>query len=108
MTAATIGRGMEPNPALVRLVRQSHRDTMASGGTVTYDVYLAGRWIGWVGDERPWLGHRHGGRRWWACWRQDGDIAARWNSTSSGHSLASRRAAVTALVTQVRTHEGSS
>ena len=48
-------------------------DLRAGGGTVTYRVTLDGRWIGWVGDERPFTGSRFGGRRWWAAWREDGD-----------------------------------
>lgn len=74
----------------------------AGGGTVTYRVTLNGRWIGWVGDTRPWRGHRFGGRRWWACWREDGDTAARWNSgfgDDDGHRT--RADAVAALLKRV-------
>ena len=38
------------------------------------------RWVGWVGDGRPWRGWRYGGRHWWACWREHGDTAARWRT----------------------------
>jgi hypothetical protein len=51
-----------------------------AGGTVTHRVYLAGRWVGWVGDGREWLGHDYGPRRWWAAHREEGDTAARANS----------------------------
>lgn len=53
---------------------------MYSGGAVAYEVRLDGRWIGWVGDARAWTGSGYGGRRWWACWRTDGDQHARWSS----------------------------
>ncbi|MFC5140310.1 hypothetical protein ACFPK1_18870 [Actinomycetospora rhizophila] len=77
----------------VILVRKSDRGPMASGGTGTYEVHLDGRWVGWVGDERGFSGSRFGARRWWACHRQDGDLAARWSS--SGYRT--RQAAVEAL-----------
>jgi hypothetical protein len=66
-----------------------------SGGTVAYRVLVAGRWVGWVGDGRPWRGWRFGGRRWWACWREDGDTAARWG-TDLVHPT--RRIALAALL----------
>lgn len=69
-------------------------------GTVVYRVTLDGTWIGWVGDYRDWKGYRYGARRWWACWRQDGDTAARWYSDQ--HSA--RTAARTALLTHISTH----
>lgn len=53
---------------------------IASGSTVAYTVNLLGRWIGWVYDERPWLGHKHGKRSWSVAWREAGDTAARWRS----------------------------
>lgn len=84
-------------------VRPERTDTaLHSGGTVAYRVLLAGRWVGWIGDGRPWCGWRHGGRRWWACWREDGDTAARWG-TDLVHPT--RRTAVAALVRH--TQEGS-
>lgn len=86
-----------------KLTKDHGHDSMAGGGTVTYRVTLDGRWVGWVGDERPWRGWRYGGRRWWACWREDGDTAARWNSfaySDGGH--ATRAAALADLVAQVR------
>lgn len=75
----------------------------AGGGTVTFLAYdSAGRWIGWVGDERLWRGHRYGARRWWSCWRQLGDTAARWNSHPAGTTgLSSRKAAREALLAVV-------
>lgn len=75
----------------------------ASGGTVTFLVYdSAGRWIGWVGDERRWRGYRYGARRWWSCWRELGDTNARWNSHRPGTTgLPSRKAAREALLTVV-------
>lgn len=90
MTAATT------TPVIV--LRTSDRGAMAGGGTTSLEVYLDGRWIGWVGDERRFTGTRFGGRRWWACHREDGDTAARWNT--EGHR--SRTAAVDALVARVR------
>lgn len=82
------------------VLRDSGRGAMAGGGTVSYTVELDGRWVGWVGDERAWLGHRHGGRRWWACWREDGDSAARWNTGDTVHP--SRASALEALIAVVR------
>lgn len=76
------------------VLRKSDRGAMAGGGTVTFEVYLDGRWVGWVGDERRFTGVRFAGRRWWACWREDGDTAAR--SNTSGHST--RSAALDALL----------
>jgi hypothetical protein len=69
-----------------------------AGGSVTYRVFFGERWVGWVGDGREWRGWRYGGRRWWACWREDGDTAARWNSDLT-HST--RRAALGDLLTKV-------
>lgn len=76
------------------VLHRSDRGAMAAGGTVSYEVYVGGRWIGWVGDERPWLGHTHGGRRWWFAWRQEGDSAARANGTG----YRTRAAALDALL----------
>ena len=70
MTRAAQGR--------VRLEREPQ--VMHAGGEVTYRVFVADRWVGWIGDGREWRGWRYGGRRWWACWRQDGDTGARWNT----------------------------
>lgn len=83
-----------------RLEKDCNRTSMASGGTVVYRVVLDGRWIGWVGDERPWRGWRYGGRKWWACWREDDDIAARWNSFD-GQPHATRAAALADLLRHV-------
>ena len=99
-----IDRFMDSEPD----VRQCSRGAMAGGGTVSYEVRVDGVWVGWVGDERAWLGHRHGGRRWWACWRQDGDTVARWNSLTGGTGYRTRREAVTALVNRVRAAGGPS
>lgn len=71
---------------------------MHAGGTVTYRVYVGDRWVGWVGDGREWRGWRYGGRRWWACWREDGDTAARWNT---GLDFGTRTAAGAALLARV-------
>lgn len=81
--------------AAVRLVRETERGAMHAGGTVTYRVLVDGRWVGWVGDGREWRGWGYGGRRWWACWREDGDAAARW---STGLDYRTRAAALTALL----------
>ncbi|WP_157115800.1 hypothetical protein [Nocardia puris] len=62
---------------------------------MVYAAHVDGRRIGWVGDERAWRGHRFGGRRWWAAWREDGDTAARWNT--GDHPLRTRAEAVAAL-----------
>jgi hypothetical protein len=69
-----------------------------SGGVMVYRVNVDGRWIGWVGDGREWRGWRYGGRKWWACWREDGDTAARWNTDLT---CATRKAALAALLEQV-------
>ncbi|MFL6126483.1 hypothetical protein [Actinophytocola sp.] len=76
-------------------VRLERTDGSHGGGTVNYRVLLAGRWVGWVGDGRPWRGWHYGGRRWWACWREEGDNAARW---STDLDYPSRRTAVIALL----------
>jgi hypothetical protein len=68
------------------------------GGTVLYRATLHGRWVGWIGDGRPWRGWGYGGRRWFACWRQDGDNAARW---SSELEYPTRTAALTALLQHI-------
>jgi hypothetical protein len=81
------------------LTKEPNRDMDAAGGTVTYRVTLDGRWVGWVGDCREWRGWRFGGREWWACWREDGDGAARWNSFGT-HSFATRKHAVAELVSR--------
>ncbi|HKS46376.1 MAG TPA: hypothetical protein VJT49_14945 [Amycolatopsis sp.] len=73
-------------------------DPMHTGGEVTYRVEVDGRAVGWVGDGRPWRGHRFGGRRWFACWREDGDTAARWDS---GLEYGARSAALAALLAEV-------
>lgn len=80
----------------VRLVGDA--DAMHAFGSVTYRVLVGGRWVGWVGDGRPWRGWRWGGRRWWACWRQDGDSAARW---STDLDFPTRAAALAALIAQI-------
>ncbi|SDN70434.1 hypothetical protein [Lentzea jiangxiensis] len=64
----------------LELSKETSRGDLWLGGTVTYRVTLDGVWVGWVGDGRRWRGWGYGGRRWWACWRQDGDTAARWSS----------------------------
>lgn len=76
------------------------RGAMHGGGTVAYRVEVDGRWIGWVGDGREWRGYGYGGRRWWACWREDGDTAARWNTAGLTH--ATRASALEALIAVVR------
>ena len=88
MTAAST-----PTTAVI-VLRKSDRGAMAGGGTVSHEVYLDGRWIGWVGDERRFTGIRFAGRRWWAAWREEGDQAARWNT--EGHRT--RADALAALV----------
>lgn len=80
----------------VQLVKD---DPKHAGGTVTYHVHVGDRRVGWVGDGRPWRGWRFGGRRWWACWREDGDTAARWGTDLD---YPTRAAAVAALLAQAQ------
>lgn len=82
----------------LRRERVGRPDEFHSGGTVTYRVTVAGRWVGWVGDGRAWRGWRYGRRQWWACWREHGDTAARW---STGLAYPTRKAALAALLTHV-------
>ncbi|MEV6244516.1 hypothetical protein [Lentzea sp. NPDC051838] len=72
-----------------------------SGGTVVYRVTVDDTWIGWVGDGRKWKGSHYGPVRWWACWRQDGDTAARW---CSDLDYRSRNAARLALLVRITAH----
>lgn len=81
----------------VRLVPETE-STPWLGGTVIRRVLLDGQWIGWVGDGRRWRGWGYGGRRWFACWRQDGDTAARWCSELD---YLTRKAALAALLDHV-------
>jgi len=73
-------------PARPRLIRV---DRTHAGGEVTYRVEI---------DGRPWRGWRRGGRRWWACWREADNTAARW---SSELEFGTRSAALAALLTEV-------
>ncbi|GAA1223169.1 hypothetical protein GCM10009676_00540 [Prauserella halophila] len=74
-------------------------EAMHEGGTVAYRVTVDGVFVGWVGDGAPWRGHRYGGRRWWATWRQDGDTAARWSSELEYPTRARALAALVARIT---------
>ncbi|MHC1559896.1 hypothetical protein ACR9E3_13145 [Actinomycetospora sp. C-140] len=76
------------------VLTRSGGPAMASGSSVAYTVNLDSRWVGWVYDERPWLGHTHGGRRWCAAWREVDDTAARWR----GEDYRTRAAALAALL----------
>ena len=96
MSAADLAAAARASDVIT--LRKSDRGRMATGGTVSHEVYLDGRWIGWVGDARRFTGIGFGGRRWWACHRQDGDTAARWNSEGHG----SRKAALQALIARVQ------
>ena len=78
----------------VRLDVETERKHMHGGGTVAYRVLLDGRWIGWTGDGREWCGSHYGGRRWWACWREDGDTAARWSTDLDYRTRASALSAL--------------
>ena len=89
---------MAETPTLTKI---DDENLLAGGGSVVYRVMLDERWIGWVGDERPWQGWRFGGRRWWACWREEGDTAARWNTFSDDRERTTRAAAVADLLAQV-------
>ncbi|SEB43204.1 hypothetical protein SAMN04489727_1692 [Amycolatopsis tolypomycina] len=80
--------------AELQLRKDHNDDALYSGGNVTYRVHDGDCWIGWVGDGRKWLGHKYGARKWWACWREDGDAAARW---STGLRYDSRQAALDGL-----------
>lgn len=82
----------------VRLTRETGHDSMHNGGTVSYRVYLDGRWVGWIGDGREWKGWHYGARKWWACWREESDTAARWNP---GLTHRTRTDALAALVQQI-------
>jgi hypothetical protein len=84
--------------AELQLRKEPDDDLLHSGGKVTYRVYDGDRWIGWVGDGRKWQGHRYGGQKWWACWREDGDAAARW---STGLRYATRQDAVDGLAARI-------
>lgn len=68
------------------------------GGTVTLKVVHEGTWIGWIGDGRKFNGSTFGARKWFACWRQEGDTAARWCSELE---FTSKKRALVALVRQV-------
>ena len=94
-TARPAASGAVQRPARPKLVKV---DPMQAGGEVAYRVEVDGRPVGWVGDGRPWRGHRFGGRRWFACWREDGDTAARWDS---GLGYGARSAALAALLAEV-------
>ncbi len=87
--------------AEVKLTREP--EAMHAGGDVAYRVTVDGRWIGWVGDARPWRGWRYGQRYWWACWREEGDKAARWNSGD----LPTRKAAIQALLFEMEQGKGN-
>ncbi|WP_410676707.1 hypothetical protein [Amycolatopsis sp. cmx-4-68] len=77
--------------AELQLRKDTADDALHTAGSVTYRVYDGDRWVGWVGDGRRFNGARYGGRLWWACWREDGDAAARW---STGLRYAKRQDAV--------------
>src|SRR5688500_13561135 len=95
--AAPVRPGWCPVSATVRLEAET-AEVEHAGGSVTFRVLVDGRWVGWVGDGRERRGHRYGVRRWWACWREDGDTAARW---STGLDYRSRKAALAALVAEL-------
>jgi hypothetical protein len=42
----------------VIVLKKSDRGAMASGGTVSFEIYVDGEWVGWVGDERRFTGVR--------------------------------------------------
>lgn len=80
-------------------LRKDHSDdALHSGGSVTYRVFDGDCWVGWVGDGRKFNGSRYTGRKWWACWREDGDTAARW---STGLRFTSRADAVDGLAHRI-------
>lgn len=64
----------------LRLERDPDKRHRHAGGTATYRAHLNQRWIGWVGDGRDRRGSRYGAQKWWGCWREDGDSAARVHS----------------------------
>lgn len=80
------------------LRKERNEDALHTGGSVTYRVYDGDRWVGWVGDGRKFNGSRYTARKWWACWREDGDTAARW---STGLRFDNRAAAVDALAARI-------
>lgn len=82
----------------VKLINDPAHGTW-SGGTVRFRVTVDGTWVGWIGDGRAWKGSHYGARRWWACWRQNGDTAARWSSNLDYPSRTAARVALLARIT---------
>lgn len=82
----------------VTLTKEVRDEPFASGSTVSFEVRVDGRWVGWVCDEREWKGGRHGARRWSACHREEGDRHARWYGEMISTT---RKGAVEALVARV-------
>lgn len=65
----------------MRLVREVRREHYAAAGTACFQAYADdGLWVGWVFDDRDWLGDRFDLPRWHAAWREQGDSAARANT----------------------------
>jgi hypothetical protein len=100
MSAQSPTGATETAPTFELSLKAAPDEEIALGGTIVYAVLVDGRRVGWVGDERPWRGHRYGQRQWWACWREDDDSAARWNSFDAP-VMRSRKAALTALTEQI-------
>lgn len=71
------------------------------GGTVTHTASINDRRIGWVGNGREFDGCGFRIERWWACWREEGDTAARWTSDLEFRSRAAALAALRAQLAAV-------
>lgn len=84
--------------AELQLRKELDDDALYSSGTVVFRVYDGDRWVGWVGDGRRFNGSRYGARKWWACWREDGDAAARW---STGLRYEKRQEALDGLAARI-------
>jgi hypothetical protein len=97
---SAVAAAVEVGP--LRLEREPQE--MHAGGSAAYRVLVEDRWVGWVGDGQAWRGWRYGARQWWACWREDGDTAARW---STDLDFATRAAALDALTAQVTAAAGA-
>ncbi|MFC9966363.1 hypothetical protein ACFVH4_19210 [Nocardia ignorata] len=85
-----------PQPRAIKLTAADVNHS--SPDAKSFAVHLDGQWIGWVGTARAWRGSRFGALKWWACWREDGDTAARWSSEPTAHPT--RKAAIAALLAE--------
>lgn len=78
-----------------RLVQVEHKPS-GLWSSVTFEVWIGDRWIGWVHDEKDRIGGtRWSARKWTACHRESGDQHARWRGDMIS---ATRKGALEALV----------